>query len=97
MKFLLPLLLSTCVAAPATAQEMQCASRLAVVAQLAEGYGESLKTVSTLNDGRLLETYANEGTGSWTITIQKAGEPEVCLLLAGNNFVMMNRALPPNL
>ena len=77
------LLLASC--APANAQALQCASHEAVVAGLAERWGERRVMSGVISEQQFFEVYANFDTGTWTaITVQADGM--ACLRTSGENF-----------
>lgn len=71
----------------------RCAERSLIVHSLAEKYGESRQSVGLGNDNTLVEVFASEETGSWSITVTRAGGP-TCLVAAGNNYQLVQEALP---
>lgn len=79
---------------PALAQgAARCAPRDAIVAQLAERFGETRQSVGLGSDNSLVELYASPETGSWSITVTRAGGP-TCLVAAGRSFEHVAEALP---
>ncbi|MEQ3625863.1 MAG: hypothetical protein ABNH26_08150 [Celeribacter sp.] len=62
-----------------------CAAREAVLARLANGYGETRQSVGLGSDQALVETYANDESGSWTITVTLP-DGTTCLLAAGQAY-----------
>jgi hypothetical protein len=69
---------------PAGAQ-MVCGERKSVVAQLERKYGETRRSVG-VQDGRgLVEVYASDNTGTWTILVTNT-EGKACLMAAGEGF-----------
>jgi Rad3-related DNA helicase len=69
-------------ATPAMAQNPNCADREQVVARLAEQYGETLQSAGMNNDNAVLEIYASEDTGTWTILVTRP-DGVACLIAAG--------------
>ena len=67
------------------APNANCAARDAVLARLANGYGETRQSVGLDSDQALVETYANDESGSWTITVTLP-DGTTCLLAAGQSF-----------
>lgn len=62
-----------------------CAERAFVVARLASGYGETLRSVGLVRaDGRV-EVYASARTGTWTILFARP-DGTACLLAAGHRW-----------
>lgn len=69
---------------PASAQ-MICGERSAVVAELESRYGETRRSIG-LEQGRgVVEVYASEETGSWTILVTNTAG-RTCLIAAGEAF-----------
>lgn len=84
------LLLSTLVCLGTQSQAQQaCFSHDQVVTRLADGYGEHLESYGVTPDGVLVEIYANPDTGTWTITITRAGS-FTCLVSSGEGWVKIN-------
>jgi hypothetical protein len=70
-------------AAPAAgAQGRACAPRALVVERLAERYGETLVSMGMHSNSGLLEVYASEATGTWTILVTSP-DGAACLIAAG--------------
>ncbi len=69
-------------ALPASA--LQCARREAVIAALADRYGETPQALGLGQNGFVMELHAAP-SGSWTITITRP-DGITCLLAAGDNF-----------
>jgi hypothetical protein len=76
----------------AFAQSANCGDHAAVVARLAERYGESRQAMGLGANNAVLEVFASE-SGSWTITVTTAGGP-TCLVAAGQNFQIIAEDLP---
>lgn len=83
-------------AAPAAAQSAQnkCAPREIVVQRLAEKYGESRQSIGMGQRGMLMETFASDKTGSWTITVTTP-QGMTCLVASGQSYEALAEALPP--
>ena len=73
----------------------RCADRSVIVDSLAQKYGESRQSVGLGNNNTLVEVFASEETGSWSIIITRAGGP-TCLVAAGNNYQLVREELPIN-
>lgn len=76
--------LAVCLAVPAPAQT-SCAPRENVVKRLAEGYGESRQAMGLGGNNAVMEVFASEETGSWTITVTLPNGM-TCLLASGQSF-----------
>ena len=73
-------------AQPARAQGAQrCAEREVVVAALAETYGESRRAIGLAANNALMEVFASEATGTWTITVTLPSGL-TCLVASGSSF-----------
>lgn len=71
-----------------------CGDRDSIVARLAEGYGESRKSIGLGTSNRVVETYANAETGSWTITVTMPNGT-MCLMASGQAFEALDEELTP--
>ncbi|MCA1775899.1 MAG: hypothetical protein LC676_09910 [Loktanella sp.] len=81
----------------ATAQMLRaapanCAPHDAVVARLADAYGESRQIIGLTANGAVIEIFAAEG-GSWTLTVTAPGGP-TCLVAAGDHYQTVSEPLP---
>ncbi len=77
--------LGLAVAAPQTAPAQTaraCAERTQVIERLAERYGETLQSLGMHSNNGLLEVYASEATGTWTILVTSP-DGTACLIAAG--------------
>lgn len=80
-------------AAPANAQGRNCAPRDVVVQRLAEKYGESRQSIGIGQQGMVMETFASEESGSWTITVTMP-TGMTCLMASGQSYEALAEALP---
>lgn len=87
------LLLAFLIAGPAAAQSGNCGPRDAVVARLAESYGETRRSIGLGANNALMEVFASTQTGTWTITVTLANGM-TCLIAAGQAFETVTDALP---
>lgn len=71
----------------------QCAPRDTVVARLAETYGESRQAIGLGGNNAVMEVFASEESGSWTITVTMVNGM-TCLLASGQAFETLAEALP---
>ncbi len=83
----------TLVASQASAQNRQCAAHDALTERLASGYGESRQAIAMNADNSVLEVFASAETGTWTITITKAGGL-TCIVAAGQHYQHLAEAMP---
>lgn len=71
-------------AAPAAGQTV-CGTREAIIAELSAKYGETRRAIG-LQEGRgIVEVWASEATGSWTILVTNTAG-RTCLVAAGEAF-----------
>lgn len=62
-----------------------CADHGLLVARLAERYGETRQAIGLAGPGHMVEVFASDETGSWTILVTDlAGQS--CLIAAGEAF-----------
>lgn len=76
------------------AQGRNCGPREAVVTRLAEGYGETRQSMGLGANNAVIEVFASDETGSWTITVTQANGL-TCLVASGQGFEQLAEALPP--
>ncbi len=82
-------------AAAAQAQaDRSCAARENVLARLAQLYGESRRAFGISDDNRMMELFASESTGSWTLIVTLP-DGRTCLVLAGEAFEETGRIVAP--
>ena len=75
------------------AQETGCAERGAIVERLARDYGESRQSIGLVGGRQVLEVFASEETGSWTILLT-APDGIACLVATGELFHRFD-SVPP--
>ena len=80
-------------ASDALAQGRNCAPRDAVVERLAEGYGESRQSMGLGANNAVIEIFASQETGTWTITVTTPNGL-TCLVASGQSFETLAEALP---
>lgn len=79
---------------PAMAQQGQnCAPREVVLTRLAEGYGETRQSVGLGANNAVIEVFASDKTGSWTITVTMPNGL-TCLVASGQAFEEVAEVLP---
>ena len=77
-----------------SAQQMRnCAPRQVVVERLAGGYGETRQSIGLGAQGAVVEVFASNETGTWTITVT-APTGVTCLVASGQSFEAVEEALP---
>lgn len=87
------LLTATCLALPATVQAQACAPRDVVLARLAETYGETRQSIGLGPNNQMIEVFASDATGTWTITATRASGM-TCLVASGQAYETLAEALP---
>jgi hypothetical protein len=89
-RFVLPLLaiLLAVPPAPLLAQgraTLICGQRDQIVAQLRTRFGEELRATGLAGPTRIVELFASDATGSWTITVTSV-DGTTCLMASGQNY-----------
>jgi len=79
---------------PAQAQNRNCAPHDTVVERLAQSYGESRQVIAMNADTSVLEVFASDESGTWTITVTKAGGL-TCIVAAGQHYQHLAESMPP--
>lgn len=62
-----------------------CAERAQVIERLASGYGEARHAIGLAANNHVMELYASEETGSWTV-VMTTPEGVTCLVAAGQSY-----------
>ncbi|MFC3117874.1 hypothetical protein [Jhaorihella thermophila] len=70
-----------------------CAPRAQVVERLAAAYGEVPHSIGLTAQGVVVELFASELTGTWTITATRA-DGRTCLVASGEAFDTIARPAP---
>lgn len=70
-----------------------CAPRASVVEKLAEGYGETRKSMGLGANNSVVEVFASNETGTWTITVTSPNGV-TCLVASGQSYEALVEALP---
>jgi hypothetical protein len=71
----------------------QCDSREAVTALLADRYGETRRAVGIAGEAAVMELFAADSTGTWSITMTLP-DGRTCLMASGSNFETLAEQLP---
>lgn len=79
--------------APAGAQEPNCAATNDVYGVMTEKYGEDRQTIGVTDSMMLVEQWANERTGTWTIIVTDPYNKVTCIVAEGTGFDYVS---PPN-
>ena len=77
------------------AQPRQCAPRGDVLRQLTDTYGETRRGVGIARQGAVIEVFASDTTGSWTITATLP-DGTACLMASGQAYEETVESPPPN-
>lgn len=80
-----PVLSATPVEAQMIPSQMMCGKRTDMVRQLGEKYGESRRSLGLAGGRGVVELFASEATGSWTILVTSP-QGTACLMAAGEAF-----------
>lgn len=78
----------------AHAEPAPCAAHDVVVERLERGYGETRRAIGLAGADTVVEIFASDDTGTWTIAVTRAGGP-TCLVAAGQGFEMLADAPAP--
>lgn len=81
------------IASPALA-EPNCAPRDIVLSHLADRFGEGRRAVGLAGPDRVMELFASEETGTWTVTVTLPNGV-TCLVVAGEAFEALEEAASP--
>lgn len=79
--------------AEAEAEARTCSDRETMVRHLAEGWGESRRSVALDAGNSIVELFASPQTGTWTLTVTRPGGP-TCMLASGHAFETLDDPLP---
>ncbi|MBN8632842.1 MAG: hypothetical protein J0L76_18570 [Rhodobacterales bacterium] len=71
----------------------QCDSREAVTTLLADRYGETRRGIGIAGQSAVMEIFAAEATGTWSITITLP-DGRMCLMASGSNYEAVTETLP---
>ncbi|WP_298850601.1 hypothetical protein [uncultured Ruegeria sp.] len=77
------------------AQGQNCAPRKDVLERLTDTYGETRRGLGLARQGAVMELFASNQSGSWTITVTLPNGV-TCLVASGQAFEDVADALPPN-
>jgi len=80
--------------APTPAQaQTHCGPRAIVLAQLADRYGETRRSMGIAANNMVMEMFASDTSQSWTIIVTTP-QSETCLVASGQGFEVMADELP---
>ncbi len=80
-------------ASPALA-EPQCLERGEFIEILSSAYGETRHVIALERSGGIMEWWANDLTGTWTLTMSPPAGP-ICIVASGEYWQPVIEALPP--
>lgn len=83
------------VAGAASAQPRACAPRDVVLDRLAVRYGEARKAIGLGANAQMVEVFASEDSGTWTIIVTSPSGL-TCLIASGSAFEAMTDPVPAN-
>ncbi|MCE8512140.1 hypothetical protein KBY22_05515 [Ruegeria pomeroyi] len=75
------------------AQRNNCAPRQMVLDQLAQKYGEARRGIGLVQQGSVMEVFASDETGTWTITVTLPNGM-TCMVASGQSYEALAEALP---
>ncbi|MEX0368235.1 MAG: hypothetical protein AB3N22_19390 [Ruegeria sp.] len=75
------------------AEGRNCAPREAVLKRLAETYSETRRGIGLVQQGSVMEVFASDETGTWTITVTMPNGV-TCLVASGQSYETLAEALP---
>ena len=75
-------------------QQRNCAPREMVINRLADGYGETRQSIGMAANNAVVEVYASDESGSWTIIVTTPNGLS-CLVASGQGFENLSEELPP--
>lgn len=74
---------------PAEAQQSRCAERQKVLDQITEKYGESRRGMGLAQNQGIVEMYASDETGTWTILLTLPNGM-TCLVASGSDYAELD-------
>ncbi len=77
----------------AFSQTAQCAPRETATASLAEKYGETRRGIGLAGQGAVMEVYAADATGTWTILMTLPNGMS-CMVASGQGYETVTEELP---
>ena len=87
-------LIIAAIATQAPAQNHDCAARPVVIDRLQSMYGEARQSIALDGVGRMVETWSNPVTGSWSLTFTTP-DGMTCLATWGHSYDRLTEYLPP--
>lgn len=71
----------------------QCDTRDRITALLGDRYGETRRSVGIAGEAAVMELYAADGTGTWSITMTLP-DGQMCLMASGSGYEAVTEDLP---
>jgi hypothetical protein len=71
----------------------QCDTRDRVTALLADRYGETRRAIGLAGEAAVMELFAADATGTWTITLTLP-DGQMCLMASGSGYEALTEDLP---
>ncbi|MGL6211057.1 MAG: hypothetical protein ACRC14_14640 [Paracoccaceae bacterium] len=71
----------------------QCAARVQVLEALSDKYGETRRGIGVAGNNTVMELFASDASGSWTITATMP-DGRTCVMASGQGFETMAEELP---
>jgi hypothetical protein len=71
----------------------QCDARDRVTGQLADRWGETRRALGLAGDRAMMELFANDTTGTWTVTLTLP-DGRMCLMASGDSYEAVTDDLP---
>lgn len=71
-----------------------CAPRAAVIERLSSGFGETRQSIGLGANNQVIEVFASDETGTWTITVTTP-QGVTCLVASGQAFETLAEVSPP--
>lgn len=71
----------------------QCGPHEVVTALLAERYGETRRALGLAGEAAVMELFASDTTGTWTITVTTP-DGQMCLMASGAGYEALTDTLP---
>jgi hypothetical protein len=71
----------------------QCDSREAATTLLADRYGETRRSVGIAGEEAVMELFASDATGTWSITMTLP-DGRMCLMASGSNYETVTEERP---
>jgi hypothetical protein len=73
--------------------EPQCGPREMVLQSLADRYSETRRSLGLAGPTQMMELFANDATGTWTITLTMP-DGVTCMVASGQGFQTLDEARP---